>query len=52
MRLTAVPDRGGQPSDGVLVEGSIVTRLLGLRLLKLDATVVVVPADVSAPRPS
>ena len=48
--LTAIPDRGGQPSDRVLVEGSIVTRLLGIRLLTLDATVVMVQADVSAPR--
>jgi len=50
--LTAVPDRRGRPSDGVLVEGSILTRLFGIRLLTLDATVVVVPADVSAPRQS
>jgi hypothetical protein len=33
----------------VLVEASIVARVLGIRLLTLDATVVLVPADVQAP---
>ena len=28
-----------------------MARLLGIRLLKLDATVVIVPADVTAPSP-
>jgi hypothetical protein len=46
--LTAVPDRRRRLSDGLVVEASIVARLLGIRLLKLDATVVVVPADVTA----
>jgi hypothetical protein len=30
----------------VLVEGSILARLFGLRLLRLEATVVLIPADV------
>ena len=47
--LAAVPDRRRRPSDGLVVEASITARLLGIRLLKLDATVVVVPADVTAP---
>ncbi|MGB2712165.1 MAG: hypothetical protein WBC33_11695 [Conexibacter sp.] len=47
--LTAIPDRRRRPSDGLVVEASIVARLLGIRLLKLDATVVIVPADVTAP---
>jgi hypothetical protein len=47
--LTAVPDRRRRPSDGLVVEASIVARLLGIRLLKLDATVAIVPADVTAP---
>lgn len=47
--LTAVPDRRRRPSDGLVVEASILARLLGIRLLKLDATVVIVPADVTAP---
>jgi hypothetical protein len=46
--LTAVPDRKRRLSEGVLVEASILARLLGLRLLKLDATVVLMPADVAA----
>jgi hypothetical protein len=48
-RPDPVPDRRRRPSDGVLVEASIVARLLGIRLLRLDATVVLVPADVTAP---
>ena len=47
--LTAVPDRRRRPSDGFLVEASILARLLGIKLLKLEATVVVVPAEVTAP---
>jgi hypothetical protein len=49
IELTAVPDRGGRFSDGVLVKASILARLLGIRLLKLDASVVVVPAAVRTP---
>jgi hypothetical protein len=48
--LRAVPDRGKQLSHGVLIEGSILARLMGIRLLTLDATVVLVPADVTAPQ--
>jgi hypothetical protein len=47
--LTAVPDRGRRLSHGVLIEGSILARVMGIRLLTLDATVVLVPADVTAP---
>lgn len=47
--LTAVPDRKRRLSDGFLVEASILARVLGIRLLTLDATVVLVPADVTAP---
>jgi hypothetical protein len=49
--LKAVPDRRRRVSDGVLVEASILARLLGIRLLTLDLTLVLVPADVSAPSP-
>jgi hypothetical protein len=42
-------------SEGAVVEASIVARVLGLPLLKLDATVALVPARVapvtSPPRP-
>jgi hypothetical protein len=51
-RLTAVPDRRRRPSDGLVVEASIVARLFGLRLLDLDATVVVTPAEVRGPPPA
>jgi hypothetical protein len=50
--LTAIPDRRRRPSDGLVVEARIVARLLGLRLLTLDATVVVVPAEVTTPTPT
>jgi hypothetical protein len=35
------------PSEAVRVEASILARLFGLKLLKLDATVLVLPVDVS-----
>ena len=44
--LTVATDRRGRLSQGVLVEGSILARLLGMRLLRLEATVVLTPADV------
>jgi hypothetical protein len=46
--LTAVPDRRKRLSQGILIEASVLARLLGIRLLKLDATVVLTPADVAA----
>jgi hypothetical protein len=46
--LTAVPDPRRRLSEGILVEASVLARLLGIRLLKLDATVVLMPADVAA----
>ena len=45
--LTAIPDRRRRLSDGVLVDASLHARLLGLRLLTVDATIVLVPADVA-----
>ena len=36
-------------ADGVLVEASILARVLGVRLLTIDATVALVPADVKGP---
>ena len=51
LALEAVPDRRRRVSDGVLVEASILARVLGLRLLTLDVTLVLVPAEVSAPAP-
>jgi hypothetical protein len=42
--LTAVPDRSRRLSDGALVQASVRARLLGIPLLRLDATVVLMPA--------
>ena len=47
--LMAIPDRRRRLSEGVLVDASIRARLLGIRLLTIDATVVLAPADVTAP---
>ncbi len=47
--LRGWPDSRRRPSDGLLVEASIVARLLRVRLLTLDATVMVSPAVVVAP---
>lgn len=46
--LTATPDRRRRPSEGLVVEASILARLLRIRLLRLDATVLITPADVTA----
>ncbi|HKG01836.1 MAG TPA: hypothetical protein VKB03_01535 [Conexibacter sp.] len=43
-----MPGRRRHPADGLVVEASILARLLRLRLLTLDATVVIVPAEVAA----
>jgi hypothetical protein len=47
--LRGRPDSRRRLSDGLVVEASIVARLLRLRLLTLDATVMVSPAAVVAP---
>jgi hypothetical protein len=45
----ALPDRRRRLSEGVLVDARIRARLLGIRLLTIDATVVLAPADVTVP---
>jgi hypothetical protein len=45
--LTAIPNRGKRLSDGVLVEASVVGRVLGLRILTVRASVVLAPAEVT-----
>lgn len=45
--VTAVPDRRRRLSEGMLVEASIIARVLGAKLLSLEASIVVLPA---APR--
>jgi hypothetical protein len=44
--LIAVPDDGRPLSEGLLVEASIVARLLRIRLLTIDAKLIVAPAHV------
>jgi hypothetical protein len=45
------PDRTRRLSEGALVQASVRARLLGLPLLRLDATVVLAPAEISDARP-
>lgn len=47
--VTAVPDGTRRLSHGIVVEGKVLARLLGIRLLTLDASVVIAPAEVGAP---
>jgi hypothetical protein len=44
-------DRRRDGADATLVEATVTARLLGLRILTLDATVVLVPADVGLTPP-
>lgn len=48
LALDVAPDGRRRLSEGALVEASLVARLLGVRLLKLDATVALAPAEVRA----
>jgi hypothetical protein len=45
--LSAAPERGGRLSEGTLVEAKVRARLLGIPLLKVEATVVLVPAGIA-----
>ena len=45
--LTAVPDPTRRLADGVLVDACLRARVLGLRLLTIEAAVVLVPAAVA-----
>lgn len=47
--VTATPDGRKRLSEGIVVEASVLVRLLRIRLLRLDAEVVIVPAEVTAP---
>jgi hypothetical protein len=46
--LTAAVDRSRRLSEGALVQASVRARLLGIPLLRLDATVVLMPAAITA----
>lgn len=45
--LTAAVDRNRRLSEGALVQASVRARLLGLPLLRLDATIALMPAAIS-----
>ena len=47
--LTAAVDPRRHLSEGALVQASVRARLLGISLLRLDATVVLMPAVITAP---
>ena len=47
--LTAALDPSRRLSEGALVQASVRARLLGIPLLRLDATVVLMPAALTAP---
>jgi hypothetical protein len=46
--LTAAVDHSRRLSEGALIQASVRARLLGIPLLLLDATVVLMPAAVTA----
>jgi hypothetical protein len=47
--LTAAVDPRRRLSEGALVQTSVRARLLGIPLLRLDATLVLMPAAITAP---
>jgi hypothetical protein len=47
--LTAAVDPRRRLSEGALVQASVRARLLGIPLLRLDATVALMPAAITAP---
>jgi hypothetical protein len=47
--LTAAVDQSRRLSEGALVQASVRARLLKIPLLRLDATVVLMPAAITAP---
>jgi hypothetical protein len=49
--LSARANRARRLSEGALAQGSIRARLLGLPLLRLDATIVLLPAALDRPSP-
>jgi hypothetical protein len=50
--LTAAADRSRRLSEGALVQASVRARLLGIPLLRLDATVALMPAANTASFPA
>jgi hypothetical protein len=50
--LTAAVDSNRRLSEGTLVQASVRARLLGIPLLRLDATVALVPAAMTVTPPA
>jgi hypothetical protein len=50
-KVVVSPDRTRRLAEGALVQASVRARVLGLPLLRLDATVVLAPAEISALEP-
>ena len=50
--MSAAIDPSRRLSEGALVQASVRARLLGIPLLRLDATVVLMPAAVTTPSPA
>jgi hypothetical protein len=50
--MTAAVDPSRRLSEGALVQASVRARLLGVPLLRLDATIALVPAAITAPAAS
>jgi hypothetical protein len=48
---TTIPRSGSRLSGGLVSEASVTARLLGIRLLTLDATIVIAPAEFAGPPP-
>jgi hypothetical protein len=48
--LTAAVGPGKRLSEGGLVQASVRARLLGIPLLRLDATIALIPAAITTPR--
>ena len=44
-----IPDGTRQLSDGLVIDASVVARLLRIRLLTLEASVIVSPAEMQVP---
>jgi len=47
--MSAAIDSSRRLSEGALVQASVRARLLGIPLLRLDATVALMPAAITAP---
>lgn len=47
--LVVVPDADRRLGDGVVVRATVLARVLGVKLLRLEADVVLAPAELRAP---